>query len=74
MAKLQNRDVKHSFRYSLAGMLQLKCVLCLLFSLALTRAAFGQGENKHVATLSLHPQNPHYFLFHDHALALIGSV
>ncbi len=48
-------------------------VLRLLLSLLLTRVALGQGDNKPVAPISLHPQNPHYFLFHDRALALIGS-
>jgi hypothetical protein len=48
-------------------------VLRVLLSLLLTRVAFGQGDSKHVAPISLHPQNPHYFLFHDRALALIGS-
>src|SRR3954465_9021019 len=54
-------------------MLPMNRVLCLLLSLLLTRVAFGQGDSKHFAPISLHPQNPHYFLFHDRALALIGS-
>jgi hypothetical protein len=54
-------------------MLPMSRVLRLLLSLLLTRVALGQGDSKHFAPISLHPQNPHYFLFHDHALALIGS-
>lgn len=48
-------------------------VLRLLLSLLLTRFAFGQNDSKNLAAISLHPQNPHYFLFHNRALALIGS-
>jgi hypothetical protein len=54
-------------------MLPMSRVLRLLLSLLLARVAFGQGDSKHFAPISLHPQNPHYFLFHDRALALIGS-
>jgi hypothetical protein len=54
-------------------MLSMNRVLLLLLSSLLTTIAFGQGKDKNIATISLHPQNPHYFLFHNRALALIGS-
>jgi hypothetical protein len=48
-------------------------VLRVLLLLLLTRVALGQGDSRHFAPISLHPQNPHYFLFHDHGTVLIGS-
>ncbi|HZQ96097.1 MAG TPA: hypothetical protein VFA67_13865 [Candidatus Sulfotelmatobacter sp.] len=35
--------------------------------------AFGQNPRKPAVPISLHPDNPHYFLFHGRAAALIGS-
>lgn len=43
-------------------------VLCM-FSSALLMSQTQQGE----APIRVHPENPHYFLFHGKAIALIGS-
>lgn len=49
-------------------------ILRLLVLLVLCRsAASGQGGGAAAVPIRLHPKNPHYFLFHDRAVALIGS-
>jgi hypothetical protein len=51
----------------------MKHLLHVLLSFLVTTVALAQGDNTHVAPISLHPENPHYFLFHDRGLALVGS-
>jgi hypothetical protein len=39
----------------------------------MTALAGAQAGQPQIHPIRLHPQNPHYFLFHDKAMALIGS-
>lgn len=48
-------------------------ILRVLPTLLLTAAALAQGVSQHSGAISLHPQNPHYFLFRGRAITLIGS-
>ena len=48
-------------------MLQRNCSLLLLLSVLVTARAATERP------LSLHPENPHYFLFHDRPAVLISS-
>src|SRR6266568_4272629 len=50
-----------------ARMIQRNCPLLLLLSALVTARAATE------APLSLHPENPHYFLFHDRPIVLITS-
>ncbi|MGE5054510.1 MAG: hypothetical protein ACM3WP_10130 [Acidobacteriota bacterium] len=51
----------------------MKHLLHVLLSFLVTTVALAQRDNPHLAPIALHPENPHYFLLHDRALALIGS-